>query len=66
MKIIALAYDSDTHCVDCASQLHGQSVLMPGATGFESGVIFDTDERINDLYCGTCRELIAASTLETT
>lgn len=59
MKIIAFTYDSDAHCVDCAKERFGNPAAICWL-----GAMHDIDERIEDLYCGTCRELIANSTLE--
>lgn len=61
MNIIAYSYESDVHCVACA-----KAAFVSPAALMWLGVLFETDERVTDLTCGTCRELIAPSTLEET
>lgn len=58
--VIAYVYDADTHCRGCAGKRFGPSIHK--MDGWHD-VIFDIDERIDDLGCGTCHQLIASSTL---
>lgn len=59
MRVIAYTYDAAVHCRDCAVERFG-----PGVGGLMwIGAVFDTDERIEDLHCDDCRELIGESTL---
>lgn len=59
-RVIAYVYDADTHCRGCAGRKLGPWIHR--LDGWHQ-VIFDTDERIDDLYCGTCHKLIAPSTI---
>lgn len=58
MQVIAFTYESGAHCVDCAKARFGN----PMALCF-LGAVHDIDERVDDLWCDTCRQLIAESTL---
>lgn len=62
-RVIAYTYDADVHCRGCAGKRFGPSIHRPDVVVAGGGVIFETDELLDDMYCGDCHKLIAEKTI---
>ncbi len=73
VMIIGYAYEADEHCRKCAREKftgHGSGEMDENgvpvdAIDDEGNTIsprFITDQVINDVYCGTCGDIIAEAT----